>query len=322
MRTKSIAAVVKNYQALHSTLLSRISKTASEREKREKAAVLAKKMTKFKTFFGLHFAINVFCVCEQLATTIQTKGILAQTVMVGARALKDNLQLQRDSYDIFFDQTQEKGDALGMVEEAVLPRPKKVPRRLKDGDAVKHQHDSAKSMFRAQYYEAIDAILAELNRRLDEKSYAPLQHLEDVILNAVNRVPCDISDDFKKTYDNEIDFDKVTTELRFLPGIIKQEVKRVTTMDTVISAVSQGQNRTFVVPNTVRLLQIYLLAPMSAATAERSFSLQRRINNYLRNTMAQKRYNNLLMLNIHKERIDSVDLKEIAQALWRKMTEE
>ena len=146
VRTKSIAAVVKNYQALHSTLLS-ISKTASEREKREKAAGLAKKMTKFKTFFGLHFAINVFCVCEQLATTIQTKGILAQTVMVGVRALKDNLQLQRDSYDIFFDQTQEKGDALGMVEEAVLPRPKKIPSRLQDGDAVEHQHDSAKSMF-------------------------------------------------------------------------------------------------------------------------------------------------------------------------------
>ena len=151
-----------------------ISKTASEREKREKAAGLAKKMTKFETFFGLHFAINVFCVCEQLATTIQTKGILAQTVMVGVRALKDNLQLQRDSYDIFFDQTQEKGDALGMVEEAVLPCPKKVPRHLQDGDAVEHQHDSAKSMFRAQYYEAIDAILAELNRRFDEKSYAPL----------------------------------------------------------------------------------------------------------------------------------------------------
>ena len=201
-----------------------------------------------------------------------------------------------------------------MVEEAVLPHPKKVPRRLQDGDAVEHQHDSAKSMFQAQYFEAIDAILAEFNRQFDEKSYAPLQHLEDVILNAANRVPCDISDDFKKTYDNEIDFDKVTTELRFLPGIIKQclpEVKRVTTMDTVISAVTQGQNGTFVVPNIVRLLQMYLLAPMSAATAERSFSVQRRTKNYLRNTMTQKRYNNLLMLNIHKERID---LKEIAKA--------
>ena len=320
VRTKSIAAVLNNYQTLHSTLLS-ISKTASEREKRDKAAGLATKMTEFKTFFGLHFAMNLFCVCEQLATTMQTKGILAQTVMVGVRALKDNLQLQRDSYNVFFDQTQEKGNALGMVKEAVLPRPRKVPRRLQDGDAEEHQHDSVKSMFRAQYCEAIDAILAELNRRFDERSYAPLQHIEDVILNAANREPCDISDDFKGTYDNEIDFDQVTTELRFLPGIIKQclpEVRRVTTMDTVISAVTQGQNGAFIVPNIVRLLQIYLLAPMSAATAERSFSGQRRIKTYLRSTMTQKRYNNLLMLNIHKERIDSVDLRELAKAFAEK----
>ena len=73
----------------------------------------------------------------------------------------------------------------------------------------------------------------------------------------------------------------------------------MTTMDTMISAVIQGQNGIFVVPNIVCLLQIYLLALMSAATAERSFSVQRRIKNYLRNTMTQKRYNNLLMLNTH-----------------------
>ena len=119
-----------------------------------------------------------------------------------------------------------------MVTGAVLPSPKMVPRR-------------------------------RMNRQFDERSYAPLQHLEDVILNAANRVPCDISDDFKETYDNKIDFD-----------IIKQclpEVKRVTAMITVISAVTQGQNGTFVVPIIVRLLQTYLLAPMSAVTAERFF---------------------------------------------------
>ena len=104
-------------------------------------------------------------------------------------------------------------------------------------------------MFRTQYYEAIDAILAELNSngQFDERSYVPLKHLEDVILNAANKMPCDISDDFKETYDNEIDFDKITAELRFLPGIIKQclpEVKRVTTIDTVTSAVTQEENGT------------------------------------------------------------------------------
>jgi hypothetical protein len=50
-----------------------ISKMASEQEKHDKAAGLATKMTEFKTFFSLHFAMNLFCVCEQLTTTMQTK---------------------------------------------------------------------------------------------------------------------------------------------------------------------------------------------------------------------------------------------------------
>ena len=52
---------------------------------------------------------------------------------------------------------------------------------------------------------------------------------------------------------------------------------------------------------------------MSAATTERSFSVQRPINNYLRNLMTQKRYNNTLILNIHTERIGSVNLREQAK---------
>ena len=53
-----------------------------------------------------------------------------------------------------------------MVEESTLPRPHKVPRRLQHGDTAQHQFESEKSMFRLQYFEAIDACLAELNRRI------------------------------------------------------------------------------------------------------------------------------------------------------------
>ena len=66
-------------------------------------------------------------------------------------------------------------------------------------------------------------------------------------------------------------------------------------------------------PSVLKLAQIYLLAPMSAASAERSFSVQRRIKHYSRSTMTEKRYNNLMMLNIHKERTDEIDLIKIAK---------
>ena len=107
-----------------------ISKTASTRESCDKSEGLATKMTKFTTFFGLHFAVNIFSVSEQLSISMQTKGILAQNAMAGVQALKENLQQQRNDYGVFFEQISEKAAVLSMVKEPVIPRPHKVPHRL------------------------------------------------------------------------------------------------------------------------------------------------------------------------------------------------
>ena len=169
--------MLNSYQAIYDTLQN-ISRTGSSREIREKSTGLAKKMTKFTTFFGLHFTVNIFSVSEQLSTKMQAKGIpasstalevlragrargtylicrmrvyrarvsrnavehqsagdeaegiLAQTVMAGVQCLKDNLQHQRNDYDVFFGQISDKAAVLSMVEEPTLPRPHKVPRRF------------------------------------------------------------------------------------------------------------------------------------------------------------------------------------------------
>ena len=64
--------------------------------------------------------------------------------------------------------------------------------------------------------------------------------------------------------------------------------------------------------NVHRLLRIYLTVPMSSATAERTFSALRRVKNYLRTTMTQKRLNNVMLLHAHKQRTDDLNLREIA----------
>ena len=102
----AIKAVLDNYQGIYDTLRN-ISETGSTRDSRDKAAGIAKKMTQFATFLGLRFAMNVFSVCEQLACTIQTKGILAQTVMNGVKALKDMLCNDKEMTTLLFSARQE-----------------------------------------------------------------------------------------------------------------------------------------------------------------------------------------------------------------------
>ena len=48
------------------------------------------------------------------------------------------------------------------------------------------------------------------------------------------------------------------------------------------------------------------------ATSERTFSAVRRVKTYLRSTTRQDRLNHLMILHVHKDRTDALDLKEVA----------
>eukprot|EP00794_Sanderia_malayensis_P011514 gene11514-12706_t len=315
VRTKSVSAILKNYSAIQATLLS-IANESSAREVSDKAYGLAGNMVNFKTYFGLRFALKLFSVCEQLAKTLQTKGILAQTAMVGVIALKGNLQQQREDFSFFYQQTTAQAAEFDFVEEPKLPRRRQVPRRLQILEVSQHHRESTETYYRAGYYEAIDACTAELNRRFDEVSYAPLQNLEEVFLNAANGQPFQFSKQVCETCGKQVDFEEAGAQLKFIPSIIRQYcpgMKKVTSMETIFSAMTSCSNSEVLLSSVMQLEQIYLLAPMSAASAERSFSVQRRIKHYSRNRMTQQRYNNLMMLNIHKERTDAIDINKIAR---------
>jgi hypothetical protein len=63
-----------------------------------------------------------------------------------------------------------------------------------------------------------------------------------------------------------------------------------------------------------KLCVVYMTVPMTSATAERSFSAMRRLKTYLRQTMGQQRLNDVMLLHIHKERTDRIDIKSVARA--------
>ena len=62
----------------------------------------------------------------------------------------------------------------------------------------------------------------------------------------------------------------------------------------------------------VVLVKLVLLAPATNAISERSFSALKRFKIYMRSTMADERLNNLMILHIHREKTDKLDLVDIA----------
>ena len=64
------------------------------------------------------------------------------------------------------------------------------------------------------------------------------------------------------------------------------------------------------------LLRLHLVSPATNIVSERSTSTMRRIKNWLHSTMSQERLNHVILLSIHKERTDKIDLTAIANMFF------
>ena len=80
------------------------------------------------------------------------------------------------------------------------------------------------------------------------------------------------------------------------------------TVETTISSMSIT-----LFPNIHRVLTLLGVVPVTTCSCEQSISVQRRLKTYLRSTMLQDRYSNLVLMNIHYGM--DIDNKEILDRL-------
>ena len=65
----------------------------------------------------------------------------------------------------------------GLTEGPVLPRKRKIPRRVNDG-ADPHQYATPKDLFRQQYFQVLDVVTNELSRRFDQQDLKTVVEME------------------------------------------------------------------------------------------------------------------------------------------------
>ncbi len=62
-----------------------------------------------------------------------------------------------------------------------------------------------------------------------------------------------------------------------------------------------------------KLLKLYYTIPVTTSSAERNFSALKRIKTYLRSLMTQSRLNHYVLLHVHQDKTDELDLHTIAK---------
>ena len=305
VRTAAVDSVLKNYLVLLEAL-EKISEDACTSDAKAKAAGLATCLEQFRTYFGLKMCQLVFSATEQLSTTLQAKAITAEISIQGRDTTLAYLQRQRceEAFNSFYDSVVQ--EASDKTDEPKLPRQRKIPKQM-DDSVDNYQHRTPRDYYRQQYFEVLDILLGEIEQRLTQTSLSILGEMEEVLISASNGTLKQPSENIKEIYSSVIDFDKLVNQLSMLQDFVRvskvsQGIKRITKVSTICEIMNSSEIGKSMFSEVHKLLTIYLTVPMTSAIAERTFSSLRRLKNYLRSTMTQKRLNNVILMHTHKER--------------------
>ncbi len=313
VRHTAIESILLNYETLKATLVE-VEKGHDDYAAKAHGMLIQLEM--FDTFFGLKLSHMIFFVCEQYSINLQSIDITIQEATSGAQLLVKHLKSQRteSKFDTFYQHIVDQASSI--TEPPSLPRNRKAPRRF-DAGQNPHQYSNPKDRFRHIYFEAIEVVVGEVERRFEQEDLKVAQEIECLLLSAANGNVIDISDAVSSFIEGDIDKSRLSVQLPMVQDMINTalggSIKKTTNLRTIAEAMNKSNIYKTMLSEVDKLLKIHLTTPITSATAERSFSSLRRLKTFLRSTMTQCRLNNLFLLYIHTQLTDSIDLKYIAE---------
>ncbi|XP_037072186.1 uncharacterized protein LOC119093343 [Pollicipes pollicipes] len=226
-----------------------------------------------------------------------------------ARAVRDVVLSQRDRFERLWAELTSDAERLG-VGCPGLRRPLRPPRRL-DGGSEPHQHACPKGRYRQAYCEAVDWLAGSISGRFDSDE-PTLATAEKALLTAEEDALVATA-----TFYN-LDLERLRLHCQMLVDVASSQRKApLTSLDDVVALLSDEGLRQ-VLPAATSLLRLVLTAPATSCTAERAFSLLRRLRGWLRSTLGQERLNHAAVLATYPDMVDALDLqaelKQLASA--------
>ena len=265
-------------------------------------------MTKFSFLFGVSLGERLLKHSDNLSRALQSSTLSAAEGQKMANLTVSTLEKLRTEahFELFWCETTAKADKEG-VETPELPRKKRAPIRF-DAGSNPHNANTVKEHYRPMYFEALDLLVNCIKRRFNQPSYQIFMNLENLLINAIKG--CSYTEEFKKvvdTYGDDINQYQLNAQLQMLQLQMNEENPSI---NDVVKFLLEHGNSLFSEITTVLLL--LLVIPATNAVSERSFSSLRRVKTYLRTSMTQKRLNSLMILHVHKDKTDNLDLLKVA----------
>lgn len=317
VKAKALGSIMCNFETLQRTWEEALE-VVNDTETKARIRGVSAMMSAFDYMYGNMLGEMLLKHADNLSSTLQHKTLsaaegqeIAQMTVQALKALRDD-----ETCHLFWMKANLRATDLG-VGEPQLPRRRKVPRRFDDGLSEGAFHEDPESLYRQQYYEAIDSIVNCIENRFNQPGYKIYRSLQTLLLKACKME--DHENDLETVcqfYKDDFDQDLLRTQLMTF-GVHFQQVYAEATnteftifdIKNYILSLSSGQLS--LLSSVKRLMQLILVMPATNASSERSFSALRRVKTYLRATMKQERLNYLMLLHIHKDKTDALNLKSL-----------
>jgi len=279
------------------------------------ASGFLKSIQTFDMFFALKLLCKIFSLVDTTNTALQSTQLHYQIAAQLILTLSDTVTALRDpvAFDKFWDETVQEATNLA-VEEPMLPRIRRIPRRLDDG-AAHHVFRSSKDVFRQRYNEVVDCICEALRDRFG--GVDQLTKVEQFVIGKV-------TDEQVVTgfYGDDFDAGRLKLHRDMFHDVLRARRLSVNSLDDVVGILKADETLRLLIPEFTKLLKLALTICVTTATAERSFSALRRLKTFLRSTMSQERLNHAALLHVHRDLALSprVNLKQICNEFILKNT--
>jgi len=271
----------------------------------------------------------IFCCClgerilkqtDNLSKTLQRKDISAAEGQSLASQVVTVMKKSRNSemYELFWERVLKWQTQLD-VADPKLPRKRKMPDYFQNSSNLQdtyHFHDTPKDRYRQIYFEAFDRTINCIEQRFDQPDYKIYVDLQEVLLKSIRgKTWEDHLQSVCRFYAGDIDQSLARTQSDLLPTIptsLGYDTQRFTIEDLISFFKRLDNSQKALLTQVVKIAKLILVMPATNAISERSFSALKRVKTYLRSTTTDSRLNNLLVIHIHKDAADKLDLKTVA----------
>ena len=318
VKAEALKSIVDNFEVLQH-LWEESLEYVKESEMRARILGVSDRMMKFDFFFGAILGETVLSHSDNLSRTLQKGDISASEGQGVAEMTVTCLKTLRtdDNFALFWSKVTKKATQLN-IDEPALPRKRKRTVRYESGNAAPEFHTSIEGYYRQAYFEVLDVICSTIEDRFRQPVYQLYSNLEQLLLKAVCKENYSSEFDFvTKFYGPDLNVHALEMQLQIFATNFIMEGKKTSIKDILkyLRNISSAQRA--LLSEICIIAKLILVMPATNAVSERSFSALRRVKTYLRSTMKQTRLNHLMILHVHKDITDSLNLNDIGNEFVR-----